>query len=330
MSCDRQVLSSYRDGELSPEHRREVDAHLLICTECREVLRRYTEISHLMRSLPIERAPASLGADLRFRIMENEAERLDTGILRSLTRAVAPAFVGAAAMLTFMVVYRPGAGEPIVGQPLGLAPAAVPAPVAQQAPASPPQVAVAPPAQAAVPRGIAEVAQRDPAEGDRRVLSAEPVLSIPTSINRLYQGSQAVRNLLGPAIPGSRTVTLMEQSFQGGMALWRSDTREIYVMNRQGGTWTAYPDTWKPGGESLAAAVAPPPGAFVPAGGFGNIWQNRPEVKSRLGWAVYEPRGSGGAIQAFEHGFVVWTPHGLLYVLTDDGKWKTFPDASPL
>ena len=75
--------------------------------------------------------------------------------------------------------------------------------------------------------------------------------------------------------------------------------------------------------------VAPPPGAMVPAGGFGAVWR-APEVKSRLGWAVYEPRGSGGSIQSFERGVIVWTPHGLLYVLSDDGRWRTFPDASPL
>jgi hypothetical protein len=27
---------------------------------------------------------------------------------------------------------------------------------------------------------------------------------------------------------------------------------------------------------------------------------------------------------------VVWTPHGLVYVLTNDGHWRTFADAAPM
>jgi hypothetical protein len=152
---------------------------------------------------------------------------------------------------------------------------------------------------------------------------------MPRPISRLYNARQSLHDQLGKALPGSRTVTLLEQSFQGGLALWRSDTREIYVLRREGGTWTKYQDQSRLGG-SIAVDVAPPPGALVPAGGFGALWGTRPEVKSRLGWAVYEPRGSGSTIQAFEHGLVVWSPHGLLYVLTDDGRWRTFADASPV
>ena len=148
-------------------------------------------------------------------------------------------------------------------------------------------------------------------------------------IGRLYNARQPLREQLGQPLPGSRTVTLLEQSFQGGLAIWRSDTREIYVLRREGGTWTRYQDQSRPG-EKIAVDVAPPPGALVPAGGFGALWRTSPEVKSRLGWAVYEPRGSGGTIQAFERGLVVWSPHGLLYVLTEDGNWRTFADASPV
>jgi hypothetical protein len=152
---------------------------------------------------------------------------------------------------------------------------------------------------------------------------------VPEPIARLYGNNSQIRDLLGEASPGSRTVTLLEQSFQGGLAIWRSDTREIYVLSRDGNTWSAHPDTWRPG-DRVVADTAPPPGALVPSAGFGTVWRNTPEIKNRLGWAVYEPRGSGGSIQAYEHGLVVWTPHGLLYVLSNDGKWRTFPDASPL
>jgi len=151
----------------------------------------------------------------------------------------------------------------------------------------------------------------------------------PEPIARLYNTNKQVHDLLGSASPGSRTVTLLEQSFQGGLAILRSDTREIYVLGRNGNTWSVHPDTWRPG-EEIAVDASPPPGAMVPAAGFGSIWRSTPEIKNRLGWAVYEPRGSGGSIQTFEHGLIVWTPHGFLYVLSDDGRWRTYPDASPL
>ena len=164
--------------------------------------------------------------------------------------------------------------------------------------------------------------------GDLPIKIANPAV-VPEPIARLYGTNQQVRELLGEASPGSKTVTLLEQSFQGGLAIWRSDTRQIYVLRRDGNTWSVHPDTWRPG-DRITVDAAPPPGALVPAGGFGSVWRSTPEIKSRLGWAVYEPRGSGGSIQVFEHGLVVWTPHGLLYVLSDDGRWRTFPDASPL
>jgi hypothetical protein len=152
---------------------------------------------------------------------------------------------------------------------------------------------------------------------------------VPVPIARFYGSNKQVRDLLGEAKPGSRTVTLLEQSFQGGLAIWRSDTREIYVLRRDGNTWSTHTDTWRPG-DRIAVDAPPPPGAMVPAGGFGTVWRSTPEIQKRLGWAVYEPRGSGGSIQTFEHGMVVWTPHGLIYVLTDDGHWRTFADATPM
>ena len=152
---------------------------------------------------------------------------------------------------------------------------------------------------------------------------------MPPAISRLYGARDQLREQLGEPLRGSRTVTLLEQSFQGGLAIWRSDTREIYVMRREGGSWATYQDLARHV-PRLGGDGSPPPGALVPAGDFGTLWSARPEVKSRLGWAVYEPRGSGGTIQAFERGVVVWTPHGLLYVLTEDGHWRTYADARPI
>jgi anti-sigma factor RsiW len=314
MTCDSLLVSSYRDGELSPDVRRQVDEHLNVCDGCAALLRGYIRTAQAIRSMPYQPVPPSVAIELRQRIAERETTGLGLGVFRGLGRAVTPALATAAVALTFLVVFRPGAVEAPTKTPVVVAPAH--APTAQD-----PVVVTTP--------SIVPVSRDDAAPRTARVASSELLAAIPPSIGRLYRSSQALQVQLGTPAPGSKTVTLMEQSFQGGVALWRGDTREIYVLNRDGGTWAAYPDTWRPG-DPVAVEATPPPGAMAPAGGFGALWKNSPEVKSRLGWAVFEPRGSGGAIQSFEHGLIVWSPHGLLYVLADDGTWRTYPDAAPL
>jgi hypothetical protein len=267
-------------------------------------------------------------------LREQERQQRRPIPLAGIGRALAPAGLAASIAISALVVFRPGA--------LDLANRPVAAPVAVTAPAAPPAVQVSqpPPAQpTAAPRSAGNPvgsytskaplqAVSDPNAGNLPIKIVNPSV-VPEPIARLYSNNQQVRNILGEASPGSKTVTLLEQSFQGGLAIWRSDTRQIYVLRREGNTWSVHTDNWRPGDRTTVDGP-PPPGALVPSGGFGSVWRSTPEIKSRLGWAVYEPRGSGGTIQAYEHGLVVWTPHGLLYVLSDDGRWRTFPDASPL
>jgi anti-sigma factor RsiW len=337
MTCDPRLLSYYRDGGLSLDERYELETHLAVCSECTSTLRGLMRLAQVVRSMQLEPVPASLRTDVRRMIAEREQERRQPIPLAGIGRALAPAAVAAAVAVSALVTLRPGA--------LDLASRSAPNAVTVQAPASQPGPETAPVASttgsgaavASVPKfGPGTVAGGPSVHvpvaasgaGSMPMKMADPV-SVPEPIARLYGANQQVHDLLGAAYPGSRTVTLLEQSFQGGLAIWRSDTREIYVLQRDGNTWSVHPDTWRPG-DRISVDVPPPPGALVPAAGFGTVWRSRPEIKSRLGWAVYEPRGSGGSIQTFEHGLIVWTPHGLLYVLSNDGRWRTFPDASPL
>ncbi|MDP8921508.1 MAG: anti-sigma factor [Chloroflexota bacterium] len=350
MTCDRRLLSSYRDAQLSADERYLVDRHLRECPECRRDLQGMVRIGQVIRSLPWEPAPASIGREVRRKIAEREAARRRPLPLGGYARAFAPAAAFASVAVALLMVLRPG----VVEGPLGLSSPAVVAsapasaasrPVASQS-AAPGDVPVPPTGRPGNP--ISDVARATASGAASASLpdktaapsaptvpslastlttpDAEPALAPP--ISRLIAARPSLGQQLGQPQPGSRTVTLLEQSFQGGLAIWRSDTREIYVLRREGGTWAQYKDQSRPGAK-ITVDVPPPPGALVPAGGFGALWLAKPEVKSRLGWAVYEPRGSGGTIQAFEHGLVVWSPHGLLYVLTEDGRWRTFADASP-
>ena len=345
MSCDRRLLSAYRDGELSPEQKRAVDEHLRLCGECTAALRGYVRLAQTIRALPIRPVPSSLRADLRRRIAERERARGARDPLGGLIRAMTPAAAAAGAALAVLIVFRPGAIDGPLRVPAAQAPAVSEAPAAAhapavQAPAAPPvdQPRAAPPAPPASqpPRVVAQVPATTPSGAGVPAagLVVQPdggqrLAGLPSAIGRLYRGNERVRERLGQPAQGNKTVAIVEQSFQGGMILWRSDTREIYVLQRKEGTWAAYPSTWGPG-DPVAVDETPPPGAMAPEGSFGHLWSTEPEVRARLGWAVYEPRGSGGAIQEFERGLVIWSPHGLLYVLGEDGRWKSFADATPL
>ncbi|MCC7372401.1 MAG: zf-HC2 domain-containing protein [Chloroflexi bacterium] len=331
MTCDPRLLSYYRDGTLSPRERHEVDAHLAVCTECTQALRGLMRLAQVVRSMPMVSVPPTVRQGVYAALQTRERQRPQPSFFGGLGRALAPAAVAAAVAVSAIVTFRPGAVEaPAAPAPIA-ASAEQPAVAAQPQAPGPATAAQAVPGNASVASSVrssqfAPVSQDGPAALPIKIVNPAVV---PEPIQRLYSANAQVRELLGAASPGSKTVTLLEQSFQGGLAIRRSDTREIYVLRREGNTWSVHQDTWRPG-DRISVDVAPPPGAMVPAAGFGSIWRSTPEIKTRLGWAVYEPRGSGGMIQTYEHGLVVWTPHGLLYVLSNDGRWRTFPDASPL
>ena len=50
MSCDPGKLALYRDDELSPESRAEIEHHLAHCADCREVLERLETSSAFVRA----------------------------------------------------------------------------------------------------------------------------------------------------------------------------------------------------------------------------------------------------------------------------------------
>lgn len=324
MTCDPKQLSYYRDGALGLAERYEVECHLATCSTCTAELRGLMRLAQTIRSLRVEPVDPRLGQELRRRIADREQVGRRRTPVAGLARLIAPVAVAASIAASVVVIFGPGGSNPLgVRGPGG---AAANVGVQTDRPAAPGVVSAAPaaavnppPAQPPIPRTGNPVVTL-PVDTDE----AAP---IPAPIARLYSSSRQVQDLLGQAAPGSRTVTLLEQSFQGGLAIWRSDTHEIYVLRRDGHAWSTHIDTWN-SGDKISIDTPPPPGAMVPAGSFGSVWRSTPDVQKRLGWAVYAPRGSGGLIQTFEHGLIVWTPNGLLYVLSNDGRWRTFPDAS--
>lgn len=79
------------------------------------------------------------------------------------------------------------------------------------------------------------------------------------------------------------------EPFERGHMIWRSDTREIYVLYDEGG-YETYPDTWQEG-DPVVIAGTPPPGFYAPVRGFGSLYASQPQVRERLGWATAPEAG---------------------------------------
>ena len=68
MTCDRHLLSAYRDAQLSSDERFLVERHLNECADCRRELQGMMRIGQVIRSLPWVPAPTSIGRELRRKI----------------------------------------------------------------------------------------------------------------------------------------------------------------------------------------------------------------------------------------------------------------------
>lgn len=59
MSCDRlNQIHAYHDGELSPVVRMELESHLAVCTECRELLEELQDLSSLLGTAELPELPS--------------------------------------------------------------------------------------------------------------------------------------------------------------------------------------------------------------------------------------------------------------------------------
>lgn len=85
------------------------------------------------------------------------------------------------------------------------------------------------------------------------------------------------------------------QPFQGGIMLWFSDTRQIWVMTNADHRVQVFDDTYQEGDPS--PDVAAPEGLVTPARGFGKIWEQIGGAESALGWALASESGFDSARQ---------------------------------
>jgi hypothetical protein len=79
------------------------------------------------------------------------------------------------------------------------------------------------------------------------------------------------------------------EPFEYGHMVWREDTREIYVLYKDG-DYETHQDTWQEN-DPVVIPGTPPPGLYAPVRGFGNLYASQPQVRARLGWATAEETG---------------------------------------
>jgi hypothetical protein len=111
--------------------------------------------------------------------------------------------------------------------------------------------------------------------------------------------------------PGTAAVyaPAVEQLFEGGRMIWMQTLGEapgsiIFALyERNGQAYKMYADTWVSNTPEPMPAATPPEGKYQPVRGFGQVWQDHPDVRERLGWALAPEQPFTGAYQR------AWRPY---------------------
>ena len=106
------------------------------------------------------------------------------------------------------------------------------------------------------------------------------------------------------------------QPFTGGVMIWWSDTRQIWVFTNTGNTIQVMPDTYTEGMPS--PQLTAPEGYFTPVRGFGMAWLLLGGPNSALGWAMSPEIGYDTAARRATGGaeIVVQGPGNTQYGVT--------------
>jgi hypothetical protein len=82
--------------------------------------------------------------------------------------------------------------------------------------------------------------------------------------------------------------------------VWVRESGLIYVFFEDGGdpAWANFDDAWREGEPESDPDLSPPPGLQQPVRGFGEVWRDEPDVRSRLGWATASERAYEITLQA--------------------------------
>ncbi len=147
----------------------------------------------------------------------------------------------------------------------------------------------------------------------------QPIVQTQQQPPVAQQSSPAVTSAVGQ-------VFASWQPFKGGVMMWWSDTRQIWVMTNSDSRVQVYNDIWSEGMPN--PNVAAPSGLFTPIRGFGAIWNLLGAGGSQLGWAMSEHVGYDTAARRSSGGEIeIQGPGNTLYGVTlaqgsSFGTWR--------
>jgi hypothetical protein len=139
----------------------------------------------------------------------------------------------------------------------------------------------------------------------------------------VYWSIEIVASRLGEPSAAAYSVSGVELDFQHGAMLSRTDTDQTYVLESDTGFWSVVPST----SDTAESAPGPSDGTWVPGGTLGALWAAESWIQTALGHAL-APSGQvfESRVQTFEHGTMVMSASGQIYVLYEDGTWELYPD----
>jgi hypothetical protein len=132
---------------------------------------------------------------------------------------------------------------------------------------------------------------------------------------------------LAPRCPLTQDrVSAAYESFERGHLVWRSDTREIYVLYDDG-RYEICEDTWQEG-DPADIADTPPSGLYAPARGFGKLYADRPCLQERLGWATAPEAGYTMVVETTPGGSGRYPGTSIYLTLPDNRVINLYPFSS--
>jgi murein DD-endopeptidase MepM/ murein hydrolase activator NlpD len=125
---------------------------------------------------------------------------------------------------------------------------------------------------------------------------------------------------------GTFLVWATYQQFEHGFMTWRADTGAIWVFFENGSRVVSYPLHVYGGlsNEARYTGVTIPPDRDLPVNGFKRVYDNFPDVRQMLGWAIGGEQGYQMALTVPIYGsgsFTMSLPDGQLRAITSDGRW---------
>jgi hypothetical protein len=185
-------------------------------------------------------------------------------------------------------------------------------------PTQPPVVITAPPAVVTAPPNVITVPPVPTTTEQQNCAHVEDILA---------EAWIQVQNRIGCPLEQPIYGQVVVEDFERGKMLWRqpidlgTDSEGYALVLLYAGTWKRYNHAPYNGSGGTSCAEAQ---NGIPAGGFGMMWCDIPEIRQSLGNAVTAQKDyqNGNVMRNFDRGFMVYTADGATYIFYQDDTWE--------